>query len=173
MSAEEPRRIRDALEADLPAIVAIYNASIPGRMATADVDAVSVENRLDWFRAHTPARRPVWVAERAGQVVGWLSVQSFYGRPAYQATAEVSVYVAPRVQGRGIGRGLLGEAVRRAPALGLRTLLGFVFAHNAPSLGLFEALGFTRWGRLPRVAELDGIERDLVIVGRRIGEPTP
>jgi phosphinothricin acetyltransferase len=47
--------------------------------------------------------------------------------------------VAPRVQGRGIGRGLLGEAVRRAPALGLRTLLGFVFAHNLPSLGLFEA----------------------------------
>jgi L-amino acid N-acyltransferase YncA len=170
MSAEEPLRIRDAREADLPAIVAIYNASIPGRMATADVDAVSVENRLDWFRAHTPARRPVWVAERDGQVVGWLSVQSFYGRPAYHATAEVSVYVAPRLQGRGIGRGLLGEAVRRAPALGLRTLLGFVFAHNAPSLGLFGTLGFARWGRLPRVAELDGVERDLVIVGRRIDE---
>jgi GNAT superfamily N-acetyltransferase len=113
MSAAEPRPIRDALEADLPAIVAIYNASIPGRMATADVDAVPVETRLDWFRAHTPARRPVWVAERDGQVVGWLSVQSFYGRPAYQATAEVSVYVAPQVQGRGIGRGRCPGA--RAP----------------------------------------------------------
>ena len=40
MSAAEPRRIRDAREADLPEMVAIYNASIPGRMATADVDAV-------------------------------------------------------------------------------------------------------------------------------------
>jgi len=161
--------IRDALAADLPAIVAIYNASIPGRMSTADTEEVSVESRRAWFQAHTPAHLPVWVAERDEAVVAWLSFQSFYGRPAYHATAEVSVYVAPRHQGRGIARGLLTEAVRRAPALGLRTLLGFVFAHNASSLGLFEHLGFARWGELPRVAELDGIERDLVIVGRRVG----
>src|SRR5260370_8948655 len=99
MSAAEPRPIRDALEADLPAIVAIYNASIPGRMATADVDAVPVETRLDWFRAHTPARRPVWVAERDGQVVGWLSVPSFYGRPADQATPDARLCGGPPAHG--------------------------------------------------------------------------
>ncbi|MNL65666.1 putative phosphinothricin acetyltransferase YwnH [compost metagenome] len=50
----------------------------------------------------------------------------------------------------------------------MNTLLGFIFGHNAPSLGLFASLGFTRWGDLPRVAVLDGVERDLIIVGRRV-----
>ena len=53
------------------------------------------------------------------------------------------------------------------------TLLGFVFGHNAPSLALFERLGFERWALLPRVAELDGVERDLVIVGRRVSLSRP
>jgi L-amino acid N-acyltransferase YncA len=171
MPATQPRGIRDAVEADLSAIVAIYNASIPGRLATADTEAVSLESRQRWFDAHMPGQHPLWVAERLGAVVGWVSFQPFYGRPAYRATAEVSVYVAPGHHRRGIGRALLTEAVQRAPELGLRTLLGFVFAHNRPSLGLFEALGFVRWGHLPRVAELDGVERDLLIVGRRSGPP--
>jgi phosphinothricin acetyltransferase len=163
--------IRDARDADLPAIVEIYNASIPGRLATADTEPVSIESRREWFAAHSPARRPVWVAEQDGTVVGWLSVQSFYGRPAYQATAELSVYVAPAHRGCGVGRRLVTEAIGRAPGLGLRTLLGFIFAHNTPSLRLFEGQGFRRWGHLPRVAELDGVERDLVIVGRRLAGP--
>ena len=163
-------RIRDAAEADLPAIVEIYNASIPGRTATADTEPVSVESRRPWFHGHTPTARPVWVAESDGTVVVWLSFQSFYGRPAYRATAEISVYVVPTHQGRGVGKRLLSEAVRRGRDFGLKTLLGFIFVHNEPSLHLFEKLGFARWGCLPRVAELDGVERDLVIVGLRISD---
>ncbi len=173
-AAESPLlTIRDAGAADLPAIVAIYNAAIPGRLATADTEPVSVERRRAWFARHEPARRPIWVAEAGEAVVGWLSFQSFYGRPAYDATAEVSVYVAPGHQRRGVGRALLARAVAEAPRLGLRTLVGFVFAHNAPSLRLFQGLGFQRWGLLLRVAELDGIERDLVIVGRRADAGPP
>jgi L-amino acid N-acyltransferase YncA len=148
--------------------VEIYNASIPGHSATADTDPVSVETRGGWFHAHDPERRPIWVAEEKGAVVGWLSFQSFYGRPAYHATAEISVYVSPNKQRSGIGRALLAKAIEQAPRLGLRTLLGFVFGHNEPSLRLFESLGFERWGNLPSVAELDGVERDLIILGRRI-----
>jgi phosphinothricin acetyltransferase len=81
----------------------------------------------------------------------------------------VSVYVAADHHRSGIGRALLDRAVKTAPGLGLRTLVGFVFGHNEPSLRLFTAFGFERWARLPRVAELDGVERDLVIVGRRVG----
>jgi L-amino acid N-acyltransferase YncA len=160
--------IRDAKLPDLSAIVAIYNAAIPGRMATADLEAVSVESRQKWFDEHGPARRPLWVVERDGQIVGWLSFQSFYGRRAYQATAELSVYVAPSRQRMGIAREMLAEAIRRAPSMGLRTLLGFIFGHNDSSLKLFESFGFQRWAHLPRVAELDGVERDLIIVGLRL-----
>ena len=161
--------VRDALEADLGRIVAIYNEAIPGRQATADTEPVSIDSRLEWFRAHAPARRPLWVAERDGVLVGWLSFQDFYGRPAYGATAELSVYVSGAAQRGGVGRHLLARAIERAPGLGLATLLGFVFAHNAPSVGLFERHGFARWAHLPRVARLDGIERDLLILGRRVG----
>jgi phosphinothricin acetyltransferase len=160
--------IRDAVRADLPRIVEIYNAAIPGRMATADLEPVAIESRIAWFSDHSPAHRPLWVGEDGGRVLGWLSFQSFYGRPAYQATAEVSIYVAPEAQRTGCGRALLGEAIRRAPEFKLETLLGFIFGHNAPSLGLFRAFDFETWGHLPRVAELDGIKRDLMILGRRV-----
>ena len=168
MDASAPVRVRDAREGDLPRIVGIYNEAIPGRQATADTEPVSVVSRLPWLHEHTPDRRPLWVAERDGVVVGWLSFQSFYGRPAYAATAEVSVYVGGDAQRGGVGRHLLARAIERAPGLGLATLVAFVFGHNAPSLRLFEAHGFTRWGHLPRVARLDGNEADLLVLGRRV-----
>jgi L-amino acid N-acyltransferase YncA len=161
--------VRDAHERDLPRIVVIYNEAIPGRRATADTEPVGVDSRVGWFREHTPERRPLWVAERSGVIVGWLSFQSFYGRPAYAATAEVSVYVSGSVQRGGIGRALLTRAIDNAPSLGLASLVAFVFGHNEPSLALFERHGFDRWGHLPRVARLDGVERDLLILGRRVG----
>lgn len=90
--------IRDAVEADLSAIVAIYNASIPNRLATADLNPVSVESRLEWFYQHSSTLRPILVMETDKSILGWLSFQSFYGRPAYQATAEISIYVSPAYQ---------------------------------------------------------------------------
>ena len=163
-----PVLLRDAAHDDLEAIVAIYNASVPGLMATADTEPVTVQSRYGWFAEHSADGHPLWVADRGGEIVGWLSFGPFYGRPAYAATAEVSVYVAPAAQRQGIAAQLLGEAIARAPAIGLGTLLGFIFAHNEPSLRLFASSGFERWGLLPRVATLDGVERDLVIVGRRV-----
>src|SRR5262245_54451364 len=139
-------------------------------MATADTTPVTGGSRRVCVNEPGPRRRPLWVVEEGGALVGWLSFQSFYGRPAYRATAEISIYVANGWHGRGIGRALLERAVEEAPQLELRTLLGFIFGHNTPSLRLFERLGFQRWALLPRVAELDGIERDLLIVGRRVGE---
>jgi len=160
--------IRHAQPTDLPEIVAIYNAAIPDRMATADTEPVTVASREGWFREVDPTRRPLWVSAGDDSAIhGWLSLRSFYGRPAYAATVEVGVYVDPAARGRGVARGLLRHALGAAPGLGIRTLLAFVFGHNAPSLALFGGVGFVRWGLLPGVAELDGVERDLVILGRR------
>jgi L-amino acid N-acyltransferase YncA len=161
--------IRDATEGDLAAIVDIYNAAIPGRLATADTEPVSVESRRAWLRDREFGRRPVWVAEgEGGSIDAWLSFGAFYGRPAYAATAEVSVYVAPAAHRRGLATRLMAEAVARAAGLGIQTFLGFVFAHNDRSVALCRKFGFETWGRLPRVAVLDGIERDLLILGRRV-----
>jgi len=138
-------------------------------MATADTVPVTVASREAWFRDFDPERRPLWVLVATDQIVGWLSVRSFYGRPAYHATAEVGVYIAPPARRAGHARTLLVHAIENAPALGIRTLLGFIFWHNTPSVALFERSGFTLWGRLPDVAELDGVRRDLVILGKQLG----
>ena len=160
--------IRDALEADLPAIVEIYNAAIRGRISTAQLDPVSVEERLPWFREHSHESHPLWVAETGGQVAGWLSFHPFITRSAYRGTAEISVYVGEKFRRLGVGRMLIKNAIAQAPPLEINALVGCIFGHNESSLRLFERLGFERWGFLPRVARVDEIERDLVIVGRHI-----
>jgi L-amino acid N-acyltransferase YncA len=159
---------RDATLDDLPGIVAIYNSTVPSRLVTADLEPVTVESRLAWFHAHGPQARPLWVVEENGTVVAWLSFSDFYGRPAYLRSAEVSIYLAESVRGKGLGKQLLQAALERAPALGIDTVLGFIFGHNEPSLRLFRGFEFQTWGTLPRVAVLDGVERDLVILGRRL-----
>ena len=159
---------RLAHRTDLPAIVAIYNSTVASRLVTADLTPVSVESRERWFEEHRPESRPLWVIERDGAIAAWLSFSSFYGRPAYAATAEVSIYVGEGFRRCGLGAYLLQAATAHAPSIGVHTLLGFIFGHNLPSLALFEKFGFVRWGHLPRVAVLDGVERDLVIVGRRV-----
>lgn len=160
--------IRHATATDLPTIVAIYNAAVPSRRATADLEPVTVESRLAWFQGRSPHLRPLWVIEQEGIIAGWLSFQSFYGRPAYHATAELSIYIAPAFYRCGLGKQLLAKAIRESPNLGLTTLLGFIFAHNYPSLRLFEAFGFQKWGHLPQVADLGNTEGDLIIMGLRV-----
>jgi L-amino acid N-acyltransferase YncA len=163
---------RDATIDDLAAIVAIYNSTIPSRMVTADTEPVSVESRMAWFKEHDPATRPLWVVENEEkQMIGWVSFQSFYGRPAYAATAEISIYMDPSYRGKGFGKQVLAYSIDHAKEFGIHTLLGFIFAHNEPSLKLFRQMGFEDWATLPDIAVLDGIERSLKIVGKRINHP--
>jgi L-amino acid N-acyltransferase YncA len=167
-------RMRDATLEDLASIVEIYNSTIPSRLVSADTEPVSVEQRLAWFYEHDPGRRPIRVAEVNGEVVGWLSLGDFWdGRPAYDATVEIGVYVKEGHRGEGIGRRLLQEIIGRAPDLGIKTMTAGAFAGNEASLKLFERFGFERWAHFPRVAELDGADRDLVVLGLRLEENIP
>jgi L-amino acid N-acyltransferase YncA len=160
--------LRDAIEADLPAIVEIHNAAIATRISTARLDPVTVEDRREWFRVHSPAQYPIWVAELHGAIAGWLSFREFLSRSAYRGTVEISVYVNEKFRRRGIGRKLLQQAIARAPQLGMHSLIGLIFSHNEPSIALFRAAGFERWGFLPGVARLDETLHDLTIFGRHV-----
>ncbi|MGU3472194.1 N-acetyltransferase family protein [Paenibacillus sp. D51F] len=160
--------LTDASLDDLPAIVAIYNTTIPGRMVTADLEPISTDARIQWFHEHSAERRPLWVLKDGEHIVAWLSFQSFHPRAAYDGTAEISIYLSEALRGQGIGGSLLRKAMEACPAIGVHTLVGLVFGHNEPSLRLFEKHGFGQWGRLPDVAILDGISRDLVYVGRKV-----
>jgi L-amino acid N-acyltransferase YncA len=152
---------------DLPLIVSTYNATVPSRLVTADLEPVSVSDKIGWFESHN-TQRPLWIIHLNSAYCGWMSFKSFYGRPAYSGTVEVSIYLEESARGKGIGKACLSHAISAAPALGIHTLLGFIFGHNLPSLQLFKAFGFETWGHLPRVANMDGVERDLLILGRRV-----
>lgn len=167
-----PLTVRDATEADLPAIVDIYNQSIPGGWSTADTRPITVADRVEWFHKHDPVRRPLWVAEMDGQIVAWVGLTSFYGgRPAYDATAEVSMYVATAYHGRGIGTALKQRVIEHCPRLGVSTLLSMHFDHNPGTPRINERLGFERMGHLTEIAVVGGVKRGLVIWGKRIPRP--
>jgi len=153
---------------DLPMIVDIYNSTVSSRNVTADTEPVSINDRIAWFKEHNPEKRPLWVVEYEGEIGGWVSLQSFYGRPAYNGTAEVSIYLHQNFRGKGLGKKILNKVLEECPKFQIDTLLGFIFAHNEPSIRLFSSFGFEKWAHLPEVANLDGIKRDLVILGKKI-----
>ena len=164
--------IRDATEGDLPAIVGIYNESIPGGAATADLKPITVESRREWFRDFDPERRPCWVAEEDGEILGCVYLRSFYGdRPAYDKTAEISTYLSADAQGKGLGTLLKEKMIAECPRLGVENLLSFYFDHNEASKRINEKLGFETAGHLTAIANVFGEKRGLVIGILRVSGP--
>ena len=161
--------LRDAILDDLPKIVEIYNSTVASRLVTADLEPVSVDSKLDWFNEHNSETRPLWMVEDAQKnTIGWVSFQNFYGRPAYQKTAEISIYIDESFRGKGFGQQILKLSLEKCPSLGIENLLAFIFAHNLPSLTLFEKFGFELWANLKNIAELDGEKQSLIILGKTI-----
>ena len=161
---------RDAKRSDLEKITEIYNSTIASRLVTADTEPVSVKSKIKWFEEHSPEKRPLWVIEdELNEIVGWVSFQSFYGRPAYDATVEISIYLDSNQRGKGLGKHVLGYCIDKAPEFGIKTILGFIFSHNEPSIKLFKHFGFEEWANFPNIATLDNIERSLTILGKRVG----
>src|SRR3954469_25722324 len=139
--------IRVAVEADVPAMAAIYNHYVETSHATFDISPVSLENRLAWFQSfgETGPFRLV-VAERAGQVIGYAGSGRFREKAAYATSVEMTVYVHPEALGLGIGARmyerlfelLAGEPIHRAYA-------GFTLP-NPASLALHHRFGFRDLG---------------------------
>jgi L-amino acid N-acyltransferase YncA len=164
---------RDAVAADLTRIVEIYNHAVATRECSCDLEPTTVAARRESFDKHSPGHRPIWVAEDADApqqgVVGYLGFFHFMNeRPGYFITADLAIYLHPDYQNKRLGTYLLSQAIDHAPSLGIEVLAATIFASNRPSIRLFEQHGFERWGYMPRVARLEGIEHDLVLVGRRL-----
>ncbi len=157
-----------AQQTDLIKIVGTYNSTISSRLVTADLEPVSVESKQHWFNAHSPSHRPLWIIELDTVYVGWMSFNSFYGRPAYEGTVEVSIYLEESARGKGLGKICLQKAFDVCEELHIKTLLGFVFDHNEPSLKLFYNMGFEKWAHLPKIANMIDAERGLIILGKRL-----
>ena len=168
--------IRLAAIDDLPRIVEIYNQSIAGKQATADLQPVSVADRQAWFDAHT-GNRPLVVAQTRsetssetslGEIIGWGSLSDLYARPAYHISTEISIYVADEAKGQGVGKALVNYLIQIAPSCGVQQVVALIFAHNTPSLAMFEKLGFESWGKFKQVCDMQGFIADVVILGKSV-----
>ena len=161
--------IRLAQMDDLPALVDIYNQSIPSQQSTGDTQPLRVEDRRGWFEEHRPEAHPIFVAEVEGQVAGWCSLSAYRpGRAALRFTAEISYYIALDHHRQGIGTALVEHALAACPALQIRHLFAIVLEGNQASLSLLEKMGFEQWGYLPRVADFEGKEVGHLYFGRHV-----
>ncbi len=162
-------KIRIAGPDDLPRLVEILNQAIATGKANAHSEPFCVETRRAWFDAHTPDTHPIYVCEdEEGQVVGYLSISPYRGRPALARTGEISYYVDYDCHGQGIGSALMRYALGDCERIGKHMLLAIVLEGNTPSLRLLEKFNFEKWGFLPEVAELSGKLCGHWYYGRRI-----
>ena len=162
-------KIRIAHREDLPAIVDIYNQSIPSKQSTGDTQPLRVEDRVTWFEEHRPKEHPIFVAEVNGQVAGWCSLSAYRaGRAALRFTREISYYIDYAYHRRGIATALVEHALAACPALGIKHVFAIVLEGNQASLKLLEKMGFKQWGYLPRVADFDGKEVGHFYYGRHM-----
>jgi L-amino acid N-acyltransferase YncA len=161
--------IRTATPADVPDITRIYNEGIRDRLATLETEERTPEERLAWLEARDE-RHPVLVAERAGAVAGWGSLNVFNPRPAYAHVADFSIYVGQEARGAGIGKALLAALIERARELGYHKLVLAAFPHNEAGMRLYARFGFREVGVYREQGLLDGAWVDVVIMERLLDE---
>jgi L-amino acid N-acyltransferase len=165
-----PLAVRDATEADLPGLVAIYNEVIATSTAIYSSEPVTLGNRLEWWRTRVAQGYPVLVAADASGVMGFASFGDFRTWPGYRFTVEHSVHVRADCRGQGVGTELLQALLPRAAACDKHVMIGGVDAANAASIRFHERLGFTQVGHLREVGYKFERWLDLVFLQRRLGD---
>ena len=173
--------VQRAKKEDLPAILTIYNQSIAGKQATANLTPVTCAERQDWFDEHlNSATRPIYIVkamvagadrgfeQMVSPIVAWGSFSDLYTRPAYHISTEISIYLHQEYHDQGLGSLLTRWMLTQAPSLGIHNVVALIFAHNQPSLGLFRKLGFEQWGYMPKVCDMEGFIADVVMLGKAV-----
>jgi phosphinothricin acetyltransferase len=148
--------------ADWPQVARIYREGMETGNATFETEVPAWEA---WDASHLLEHRIVAVED--DEVLGWAALSPVSRRECYRGVAEVSVYVAAAVRGRGIGRALLAALVESSERGGIWTLQATVFDGNAASLALHRGAGFREVGRRERIARLHGEWRDTILLERR------
>lgn len=148
--------------ADWPDVSRIYAEGMATRNATFETQLPAWE---EWDASHLPTCR--LVARTGDEIVGWAALSPVSSRHVYRGVCEVSVYVAEGARGMGIGRELLQAVIEASEKDGRWTLQASVFPENAATIALHSGCGFRLLGRRERVAQLDGVWRDTLILERR------
>jgi L-amino acid N-acyltransferase YncA len=161
-------RIRDATDADVPAILTIYNDVVTNTTAIYDERPSTLEERQAWFEGRRSKNFPVLVGELNGEVVGFSTFGEWRSRWGYRYTVEHSVHVRADCRGKGFGRKLIEVLFPRAVALGMHTMIGHIDSAATASLRLHEKLGFKMVGTFREVGRLREGWLNVVAVQREL-----
>jgi len=154
--------IRKMHPGDSQRVLEIYKMGLETRNSTFETMAPSWQ---EWDSKHLSHSR--FVSEQEGIITGWAALTPFSARDVYKGVAELSIYVAADFRGRGIGSALMEEIVISSEANGIWTLVSSVFPENESTLRLHKKFGFREIGRREKIAQLDGIWRDTILLERR------
>lgn len=152
--------LREGKEEDVPAILKIYNYSIVHSNATFDLDPKSLKERKEWF-SHYGGKYPLIVAENNGEVIGYCCLSPFRSKPAYTNSVEVSIYIANNQQGKGVGKLLLSDIIKRAREIGHHTIIAGISDDTGRSASLHQRMGFEFVGRFKEVGYKFGQWQDV------------
>ena len=156
-------RIRWAEEADLPRLTEIFNYEVENTTVSFCITPQTLKERERWFKAHNRENRPMIVAAEDGEAVGFACLSEYRVYEAYNATAELSVYVDHRYRHRGIGEQLMRRVIELAKQNGkIHVIISVITGDNVPSIRLHEKLGFSYGGISHEVGFKFGAYRDVV-----------
>ncbi len=163
--------IRQAVDADLDAILAIHNDAIANSAAIWTDGLVPRSEREEWLAARTAAGDPVLVAVDGDEVAGYATYAQWRAKWGYRHTVEDSVYLGADHQGKGIGRALLTELILRARTAGHHVMLADIESGNTASIRLHESLGFVEAGHLREIGTKFDRWLDLSILSLHLDDP--
>jgi L-amino acid N-acyltransferase len=161
--------VRDARESDLPGLLEIYNEVIATSTAVYSYLPVTLEDRVQWWKARVARGFPVLIACDSSGVLGFSTFGDFRAWPGYRHTVEHSVHVRADMRGHGVGSKLVQALFPRAEALGMHVMIAGVDAANLPSIRFHERLGFEQAGHLREVGWKFDRWLDLVFLQKGIG----
>lgn len=162
--------IRPSRDEDLPALTAIYGHHVLHSTGTFETEPPSVAD-MTARRADVLSKGlPYLIAEEDGRIAGFAYGNWFKPRPAYRYSVEDSIYLAPDLHRKGLGRALLTELLARCEAVGIRKMMAIIGdSANAGSVGVHLALGFTQVGIVESCGWKLGAWRDIVIMQKTLG----
>lgn len=162
-------KIRAARLGDLKSITEIYNEAIKKTVATFDTEVKTLEEQKKWFIKHS-TRNPIIIAENDDEIIGWASLSEYSTKYAYSDTAEISLYIKEKFQGKGIGKQLMSSIIDEGKKVGLHAVIARITDGNKTSIRLHKSVGFKHVGIMKEVGYKFGKRLDVHIMEKIYSE---